>query len=543
MEILPDQLLFVNKTARSTSLSHSQPEEKFYIQSYVHSRHRKQVRNPEKRARSAPIVTPLPEPSDLPTVLLDLRGLGRPAVAAFTANEKRHKGAQEGVGCGSQSSSPVWIPRVHFKGNAIDPFRCTSVVIDEWTYELLQYPFSDFIESIFKAESFSLATSPTSINKFRHRQAITERLQRCVVDELQMYATLAYCSSCTKWYVGKQFKRRPPEYYILETIKALRARLSSDKPGAVDSWLILAVYSLGVAALWDSNYETAVTHMLVVKELVDKIGGMRVLEPYVMESLLLGNKYLALNRLVPSILSLDWDPGQFPPDRMLEIRQVLCSKILNLGQDLLSLHTDVLDRDLLEVINDTVLYTQVSQYIRVPGNAQGADTERWLYLRHQALVYRLLALPVSPGIQECCRMAVLLWILSITIQLGNRAEKPLYHIMTRLSRDLADMHFYVDQKDLPLLFWITAVGALAADSSREPDAFTEPISIIAVRVAAEHDMIDFERVLERYLYLGSEQHVQLTRVLGRVQKMELGIMSQEQMGVASWDTIVDVGET
>ncbi len=236
MDILPDQLLFVNKTPSSNLLSRSDPEEKFYIQSYVHSRNRKQAaKQPKSCTRTDSSASSQSGLSEPPTVSLDLNAIRK---LDTTTNPSAEKQTQGHEGSQSSTASPLqlWFPRVHFEGNSVDPFRCTSVIIDDWTYELLQYPFSSYIETTFKAESLSLSSNFSPNAQFRHRRAITERLQRCIADELQMYATLAYCSSYVKSYIGKTpANRRPTEFYVLQTIKALRARLSAQQQAPVDS--------------------------------------------------------------------------------------------------------------------------------------------------------------------------------------------------------------------------------------------------------------------------------------------------------------------
>ena len=57
-------------------------------------------------------------------------------------------------------------------------------------------------------------------------------------------------------------------------------------------WLArLSIYALSVAALWMGDLTAASTHMRVIRHVTSRHGGLSALPPYVMESLLIGDKY------------------------------------------------------------------------------------------------------------------------------------------------------------------------------------------------------------------------------------------------------------
>ncbi|KIW74123.1 hypothetical protein Z517_12533 [Fonsecaea pedrosoi CBS 271.37] len=60
-------------------------------------------------------------------------------------------------------------------------------------------------------------------------------------------------------------------------------------------------------------------------------------------------------------------------------------------------------------------HASASQPNQIP---EQPEHERWLYLKVQALNYRLLARTDLDGIHEALRIATLLWILSITEYVG-----------------------------------------------------------------------------------------------------------------------------
>jgi hypothetical protein len=131
-----------------------------------------------------------------------------------------------------------------------------------------------------------------SPKNFRHRDAVTERLRRCIDDEMVMYATLAYCSSSIRFTKGDIGEELWPEFYILKAIEIIRGRLQ--KPDPVDGWLILSIYALSVSEMWANNHEASAAHLKIIRYFVAQVGGIHNLEPYVMEGLIIGDKQLTL---------------------------------------------------------------------------------------------------------------------------------------------------------------------------------------------------------------------------------------------------------
>jgi hypothetical protein len=196
---------------------------------------------------------------------------------------------------------------------------------------------------------------------------------------------------------------------------------------------------------------------------------MHKLEPYVMESLILGHKYLALGYLslgtsIPPILPLNWDPGHISPARVPKL-QIKHDPVLDhLASAFCALDEGVLGPDMQTIIADLVAYLQIAYSICESPDTDAAD-ERWLFLHHQALVYRLLSTPTTRILKECFRIALLVWILKATKYFG--AQRCCKRLVPHLKATLLKLEPGVVSANVQLLFWITCIAAMAAEETEE----------------------------------------------------------------------------
>ena len=494
--VLPDQFLFVNKTAKSKSLSHSKPEERFNIHSHVHSKYHKGKKN-GKRSR------PLLKSSHT-----------QPLKAAEDHVPERDRTIRiQNIESMALISSLISQPAV----GEPDPFDCATVDIDRREHRLLQYPFSSLVRISFPAEAMDLNPEAVSFKNFRHRQAINDRLQRCVVDQLTLFSTLAYCANCLQWAVGERaIPDRPAEYYMLKAIEVLKERLAKPNPEP-DSWLILSIYALSVSDMWAGNYEASTSHMGIIRYFVMQVGGLKSLTPYLMESLILGDKYLAIGKFAPPVLPFDWDPGRYSKRKWIDLTvdfDFAALGIAKLASGFLKLQQDTLCPELKAIVADIVEAVQVAHCLDNSRRTLDRNSDRWLFLRHQAFVCRLLMLASESGsIQECCRIAVLVWLLKVTAYFGaaRRAKELLPRLKATLaSLDDEDLHAEPEAK---LVFWIECLGAMTAEYTAERDWFLGRVVQSATLLNIQIEKGEVWRVLEQYLLLKSEGGLQFARMV------------------------------
>lgn len=517
MDRLPDQFLFVNKFAHSASLSHSNREERFFIHSHVHSKYHKD----KWQAHQRPLLTELPSPSDRQDSLSthrdsrttnDLERFRGSTTAKLVSKQKHPKNAISHTRQTTHSKFSSSASNKILGSIAIDPFNCTSTDLDAKAQRLFHYTFTIFIETTFHAESLSWMT-PCAI--FRHREAIMERLRRCVVDRLTMYSTLAYCASCMRWAVGEKERERPPEFYVLKAIEALKIRLK--KEDTVDTWLILSIYALAVAEMWAQNYEAATAHLNMTRHLVAQIGGLTKLDPYLMESIILCDKYVAIGKFGAPIFPLDWEPASLPAQKMLKIQAEVEPLLSELAQGFFDLDKHLLGPELLQIIDDIRVCAQVSQQVETQGVTDPSN-QQWLFLRHQAIICRLLSLSPSSEVQECCRVALLVWLLKITAYFG--AQRWSKNLLPRLRAAILQLETSEEQCPLVLMFWMTSLGAMTAEYTDERDWFLKRTTKAAWSLGLKLNKEPFRRVLRRFLFLKCEDGLQFLQMVCAARELE-----------------------
>lgn len=517
MDRIPDQFLFVNKFTNSGSLSHSNPEEKFFIHSHVHSKYHKDKR----QARQRSLLSESPSSSNCADSLSTRRD-------SKTINDlERFRGSTAAKLVSKQKHPKNAIPNtrqnLHFKLNSsalndildsitIDPFNCTSTALDAKAQRLLHYPFTNFIETTFNAESLS-GMNPCPM--FRHREAIIERLRRCVVDRLTMYSTLAYCASCMRWAIGEKERERPPEFYVLKAIEALKIRL--DREDTVDTWLILSIYALAVSEMWAQNYEAATAHLNMTRHLVAQIGGLTKLDPYLMESIILCDKYVAIGKFEGPIFPLNWEPESLPPQKMIKTQAEVEPLLSQLAQGFFDLDKHLLGPQLLQIVDDIRVCAQVSQQMEIQG-ITGLSNQRWLFLRHQAITCRLLSLSPSSVIQECCRVALIVWLLKITVYFG--AQRWSKNLLPRLQAAILQLKTSGEQCPMVLMFWMASLGAMTAEYTDERDWFLKQTAKAARSLGMKFEKEPFRRVLRRFLFLKCEDGLQFFRMVRATRELE-----------------------
>ena len=95
------------------------------------------------------------------------------------------------------------LPQTYPANNAADPFHCTVVGTDACAHAMLRFVFSTVSKNTSLGEAFVLPTVDPNSRPARNAHIIDERLRRCVEDEMLMYSTLAYSSSCLAMSIGR----------------------------------------------------------------------------------------------------------------------------------------------------------------------------------------------------------------------------------------------------------------------------------------------------------------------------------------------------
>ncbi|KAF5529684.1 hypothetical protein FMEXI_13995 [Fusarium mexicanum] len=254
------------------------------------------------------------------------RGKPRPSWTNFTSVLLLPSGTQgDALNKLSRLSQPA--------NNSTDPFHSTVIGTDAGSHlSILPIIFGDVVRENFLGEAFAPRDMCTTRKVTRHDGALHQRLVQCVHDELLMYATLAYALSFKSWSAGQITQTEDSEYFQLKAIQALQSYLRTPEH-PINTSVLLSVYSLAITSGWRSMITkkkmlsdplTPVKafrgsgqvghqiHLSALLQLIQDSGGWHNIDPYVLESIILGDKHASFATGVPPMLRPWWDPGPLP---------------------------------------------------------------------------------------------------------------------------------------------------------------------------------------------------------------------------------------
>ena len=365
------------------------------------------------------------------------------------------------------------LPSIYPSDNSSDPFYATVLGGDTRHHVILDYFSSLTIKVVFLTEAFAPFSTIPQRSSMRHDRIIAARLQRCVEDEMLMYATLTYDSTLRGWMSGQTEDDRPPEYYLAKSLRLIRYRLQQQED-LQDKWLLHSVYSLAVSDFWnnsaimwslqagrkarlmkseDETLQASRTHLKALSYLVDLQGGWHMVDPYILESTILADKYIALKEMTAPLLS----PQSFDPGPMAQERQralgIRVGGPSGLGVKLLQL---AIGEELQCIVRDVVDYTQVAHRAWKCANISPED-ESWLFLRLQSFTHRLLCMGVRVGLQRCVQVTLFLVLLNATQYRGACVAAQIQ--LPRLRAAIEARLWKIESKD-DLQLWCLCTGAM-----------------------------------------------------------------------------------
>lgn len=233
--------------------------------------------------------------------------------------------------------------------------------------------------------------------------------------------------------------------------------------------------------MWTGNHEASAAHLKIVRHFIPQIGGINRLELYVMKSLILGDKYLALGH-------------------------------------------HVLGPEIQTIVADLVACLRIAHSICKLPCTDPVD-ERWLFLRHQALIYCLLLASKTTALQECVRLALLAWILKVTKYFG--AQPCSISLLSQLKHALLPIEPGVVIENAELLFWV--VCAVVADGTADRDWFVRQAGSLATSLELDAREDHFKLILNRWLFVKSETGAQITKLVCAVREMQMAGHGMEDL--------------
>lgn len=160
--------------------------------------------------------------------------------------------------------------------------------------------------------------------------------------------------------------------------------------------------------------------------------------------------------------------------------------------------------------------------------------ERWLYLKTQAVSHRLLCHQTESLRQKTLRIALMLWILTITEYVGAQAAAYMY---LQQLQDVETEDVETEDAAAGLILWINCVGAMIAlpaaklrcpsqgtcecQSHGQADFFVSRVAMLASRLNLAQHVGEYRRFLEGYFYMEDRQGERLTQLVEAVGALEM----------------------
>ena len=205
-----------------------------------------------------------------------------------------------------------------YRNDAVDPLNSAATRIDNWTHYVVQYYVNKLTPDCFIAES-----RPSCTARGQFKAARNARIQACLSSNLHMFSLMASCSSRMRRFecVATESRETSPEYFVDRAASALRVKLVT-RLAVIDSFIFLIIVSLSVAETFMHTHKAAATHLLLIKHLGARMGGLRNFDPFLREMFSIGDLNLATEANSRPILSLEWSEWKqesLPARRMAEI--------------------------------------------------------------------------------------------------------------------------------------------------------------------------------------------------------------------------------
>lgn len=546
---MDSSLLFVNKTQTSRVLSRSRAVERSAILSHVQGKRRRheagasQTLKPWVRFTSTLLTSDVSEISNTAEVKLKFVDYDvgiRPAkLSAEMQKHKKHREAIEKRLSPTYASSKSLSKAMQPSYNASDPFHCTVANLDAGTHAILHITFAHASRMNFLAESFAPPSRLLQHAPMRHDRMFQLRLKRCVEDEKLIYSTLAYGSSLLGWTTGRFHSGRQPEYFLDKALRALRVYLST--PGyIVDDWLLLSMYGLAITEMWNClpimwrqlperhamasklgsrGFSACRMHLKTLLQVVDCAGGWEQFDPYVLDSVILADKFMAITSRKPPIIPVTWDPGPLPSAILGEFgitEEELLVILPRLGTGFLQ---EPLSEELNSILQDLIAYCRIASTVWSHSSTR-PDAEGWLFRQSQSISYRFLLYTLNQNanhLERCVCLASLAFILTSIPARGPQmsAQDVTLHLF-----DLLQEETFLEEKEKMsdgLWFWLLFMGCVVSEPTPHRLWFLERMADYCDK--GEVTESNFEQILEPYFFLPSRQGTRIPALLEYLSSM------------------------
>lgn len=347
----------------------------------------------------------------------------------------------------------------------LDPFDVSRVQMNAEVQRLMQYFLRAAYPNTWHLQSRLSKKQRSSLQ--RNAEVI---LKSCFDNDVNLFTMLAAMSSRLRYLEQYDNQSDNPEYFS-KAIAAIQSHITSES--AVDERLIFNMFQMGNAEFFRWNTDGALIHLKAIKTLVDRMGGLRQMNPALIEMLVIGDGYLASELMQKPVFSAsDFDIEDEELNRCFGMAKLECllSGATIIGAGLLSRGiAEIMPSRLRWIVIDMAVCLMVLQDV-TDGNLTDDDSFEalhWLHVRNLAIRHRLLLLDnLSDLRMHAIRCALLMWNFLIFTKAGRQRTAGV--IAQKLQETLLEVEEDSWEEFQDVRLWILLIGAT---SSHPKDAW------------------------------------------------------------------------
>jgi len=570
-----NEFLFINKDAKSTSLTRSTSDEQATINSYVQRGKRHRRTGPGHAARSKPIKPLLTQRTSETESLssattsssgsTDTSSSGLASKAALVARQSvfsidssrpetpsdkaetksqdtkdhaitspasetpRERGLQGQVRYAARAYN--WWYHEHPSNGysaasitTVDPFHNACITIDGQIFNILQYYLLVYHPSVWHTESRGSCKGV-----YTFQPAASEVIKNALESEVDMYAMLA-CMAARMEVIDHCSTSHATSMYMHKALIATQKHIRALKPNRVKSseQILMIIFHLFAAEGYRDNTYGAKVHLKGAKTIVDNMGGLSKMQDLQMRELLvIGDGYLAAKMLEPCVFACEFDPGPLAQNTTWQIPN--SAELQSMAPALRLLATKLLlPSCLCQLIDETTECAWVLKHVHRKAEFDSKDgtvafsgqTMRWLQMRNMATRHRLLEVGLAAPRMHALRTALLIWILTTMTLLGLKqivgTMAPRLQAVVSQCQEEHGAWYLFDELEI----WILMIGAMSAEVDSKEEAWFVYNLKQHVDSSARHkgsalltiNVSSLQVIHERFFYNEQTQRTRLERV-------------------------------
>ena len=505
-------LLFINKSAGSSSLSNSRSERgsarniNQHVQRTRDLDRERKARRERKKAALLREALPTPPSEASPGTAPGTSGtqsLPTPPespddlVLVATSSQGRHSPEDYDV---EEIVRPSGLDMMIPARGSVEPFDVVKVPLDNANYHILQYFVLQFFPAVTRSDTHGFISGDASASQLPALRMVHDALSH----PMHTYALLTGASARMKHVTKAEFANTDvTERFAEQAIRMLREYMEAGNE--IDDKLLQSMYYLWATESYRRNWDGVRAHQEMVKHLYQSyLGGFRNLNVNLRKMLWFADRFQASATAKPPIIEESWQPEDISPETFETISKAI-KKVgkVQMGSAFPA-YSSYFSEKFKQHLHEVIELASVIQVSWMHMSVQVPDRD-WVIGRSYTLSDQLLyfkdsrqddpfSLPIV--LQDCVRLAVIVWLAfipsprtgvsptsstDVPIRVAVDARPLRYRFATLLGFGKQDIGAH--QNDIDKLFlWIAGVGALASELEENQQWFCQHFGRLAKKL-------------------------------------------------------------